>query len=82
MAVGLEILASNIQAALMNIAPIISVILIVLGGVIYGISFTQPAENRGKMQTMGVSMFIGGVIVGAIVGAATIIAEMSSGLLK
>ncbi len=81
MPIGLEVTASNISAFLMNIAPTISVILIVLGGIIYGLSYTQPPDSRGKWQTTGISMVIGGVIVGAIAGAATLIQETSSGLL-
>jgi len=82
MASGLEILISNIAQFLLTIAPMISIILIVLGGIIYALSYTQPADTRGKWQSAGVSMFIGGVIVAAIAGAATIIQEVSGGLLK
>jgi hypothetical protein len=82
MASGLEILISNIAQFLLTIAPMISIILIVLGGIIYALSYTQPADTRGKWQSAGVSMFIGGVIVAAIAGAATMIQEVSGGLLK
>jgi len=82
MASGLEILISNIAQSLLTIAPYISIILGVLGGIIYALSYTQPADTRGKWQSAGVSMFIGGVIVAAIAGAATKIQEISGGLLK
>ncbi|MEM3422827.1 MAG: hypothetical protein QXF35_01630 [Candidatus Bilamarchaeaceae archaeon] len=82
MAVGLEILISNIAAFLLNIAPMLSLILIVLGGIIYGLSYTQPADNRGKWQTTGIGMVVGGIIVGAVAGAATLIQQTSAGLLK
>lgn len=82
MAVGLEVLVSNIAAFIINIAPMISLILIVLGGIIYGLSYTQPTDNRGKWQTTGIGMIIGGIIVGAVAGAATLIQETSAGLLK
>lgn len=81
MPTGLETVASNISAFLMNIAPTISIILIILGGIVYGLSFTQPADSRGKWQNAGLSMVIGGVIVGAIAGAAVLIQETSAGLL-
>jgi len=82
MAVGLETLLSNIAQFLLNIAPTISIILIVLGGIIFALSYTQPADSRGKWQTTGVSMILGGIIVAAIAGASTIIQETSAGLLK
>jgi hypothetical protein len=82
MAIGLETTLSNIAAFLTNIAPVISLILIVLGGIAYGLAQTQPAESRGKWQTAAISMVIGGVIVAAIAGAASLIQQTSSGLLK
>ena len=82
MAVGLEVVASNIAGFLAVIAPVISLILIVLGGIVYGLAQTQPADARGTWQTAAMGMIIGGVIVGAIAGAASFIQEQSSGLLK
>jgi len=82
MAIGLEVLASSIALFLSTIAPVISLILIILGGIVYGLAQTQPAEMRGKWQTAALSMIIGGVIVAAIAGAAAIIQDLSAGLLK
>ena len=82
MAIGIEVLASGVAMFLSSIAPVISLILIILGGIGYGLAQTQPAEMRGKWQTAAISMIIGGVIVGAIAGAAVIIQDLSSGLLK
>jgi len=82
MAIGVEVLASGVAMFLSSIAPVISLILIILGGIAYGLAQTQPAEMRGKWQTAAISMIIGGVIVGAIAGAAAIIQDLSSGLLK
>lgn len=82
MAVGLEVAASNVASFLSNIAPVISLILIILGGIMYGVAQTQPADTRGKWQTAAISMVIGGVIVGAIAGAASFIQEQSTSLLK
>lgn len=81
MAIGLEVLASNIATFLTNIAPVISIILIILGGITYGLAQTQPPEVRGKWQTAAISMFVGGVIVGAVAAAASMIQETSAGLL-
>ena len=82
MAIGLETTATNIATFLTTIAPVISLILLVLGGIVFGLAQTQPPEMRGKWQTTAVSMMIGGVIVAAIAGAATIIQQTSAGLLK
>ncbi len=82
MAVGLEVVASNIAGFLSAIAPVISIILIILGGIIYGIAQTQPPDSRGKWQAAAISIVIGGFIVGAIAGAASFLQEQSSGLLK
>ena len=81
MAIGLETTASNIATFLTNIAPVISIILIVLGGIVYGLAQTQPPEARGKWQTTAMGMVIGGVIVAAIAGAAMLIQQTSSTLL-
>ena len=82
MAIGLEVVASNVAAFMGNIAPIISIILIISGGIVWGLAQMQPAEARGKWQMTGLSMVVGGLIVGAIAGAATFIQEQSAGLLK
>ncbi len=82
MAIGLEVLASSVAQFLLTIGPVISIILIVLGGIMYGLSQTQPADMRGKWQTAAISMFIGGVIIAVITGAATLIQTTSAGLLK
>ena len=82
MAIGLEILASNIEQFLLAIGPVISIILIVLGGIVYGLAQTQPADMRGKWQTAAISMFIGGIIIAVVTGAADLIQSTSAGLLK
>jgi len=39
-------------------------------------------ESRGKWQTTAINLVIGGIIIGAIVGAAGLIQETSENLLK
>ncbi|MBD3390301.1 hypothetical protein GF415_05130 [Candidatus Micrarchaeota archaeon] len=60
----------------------ISMLLIILGGLIYGISQVQPGETRGKWQTTGIAIVVGGVLIAAILGAADLIQEVSSNLFK
>ena len=82
MAIGLETTATNIATFLTNIAPVISVILVILSGIAYGLAQTQPPEIRGKWQSAAISMFIGGVIVAAIATAAGLIQQTAAGALK
>jgi hypothetical protein len=67
-----------VAATLTNIAPIISLILIILGGIIYGLAQAQPAEVRGKWQNVAISMFIGGLVIAIIAGAAELIQSTAS----
>lgn len=76
-----ETLLSSWQTILSNVAPIISVILIVIGGIVYGVAQTQPGESRGKWQAAALAMLIGGIIVAAIAGAAVLIRDTSMKLL-
>ena len=78
MAIGLEVVASNIASFLSNIAPIISIILIILGGITYGLAQAQPADMRGKWQTAAISMFVGGIIIAVVAGAAELIQGTAS----
>lgn len=74
-------LVESIKSTLLMLGPNIAVILIVLGGLAYGLAQTQPAHNRGKWQSLGMGIIIGGIIVAAIVGAAELIAKSSATLL-
>ncbi len=82
MAIGLETTITNIGSFLQGIAPTVSIILIILGGLTYGLAQMQPPESRGKWQTTAINLVIGGIIIGAIVGAAGLIQETSENLLK
>jgi hypothetical protein len=78
----IETLVAGWVEVLKNIGPMISIILIILGGVVYGLSNLQPSEVRGKWQAAAVGMVVGGIIIGAIVGAADTIQDISSKLLQ
>lgn len=79
--IGLTQIVANITATLRVIAPHISIGLIVLGGLVYGLSQTQPAEVRGKWQTTAIGLVVGGIIIGAITAAAGAIQAGSGTLL-
>lgn len=72
----------EIKQTLMALGPVVAVILVVLGGITYGLAQVQPSEKRGQWQSLAVGMVVGGIIVAAVVGAADIIATNSSNLLK
>jgi hypothetical protein len=80
MAYAVDLLTS-IASTLKSVGGVLSLILIVLAGITYGMSMMQPAENRGKWQTIAMGMFIGGVIMAAITVAAPAIQEQSGKLL-
>ncbi len=73
---------TGIESTLLQVGPIVSVILIVIGGLSYGLAQTQPADQRGKYITTAYALIAGGIVVGAITGAATLIAGQSANLLK
>ena len=79
---GLIDVLTSIQNALLQIGPLVSVILIVLGALAYGIAQTQPSDQRGKYITTAYALIAGGIVVAAITGAATLIASQSANLLK
>lgn len=82
MAVGIEVILSNIAGVLQSIAPIIALILVITGGIAYGLAQTQPGETRGKWQAVAISIFVGGLIVAAISLAAETIVDVAGGALK
>ncbi len=73
---AVEIVA-GVKLTLESIAPVLSVILIIAGGIVYGVAQTQPAEVRGKWQSLAVSMFVGGIIIAVIAGGAELIKNNS-----
>ncbi len=73
---------TGIQNVLLQVGPIVSVILIVMGGLSYGVAQTQPSDQRGKYITTAYALIAGGVVVAAITGAAALIAGQSANLLK
>ena len=82
MAIGIETTLTNISSLLETIAPILSIILIILSGIVYGLAQAQPPEVRGKWQNTAISLFVGGVILIAIAGSATIIRDTAANSLK
>ena len=77
-----ETLLSSWLETLRSAGTTISIILIILGGLMYGVAQLQPGETRGKWQTAAIGVVIGGILIAAILGAADLIQEISSNLFK
>lgn len=77
-----ETLLSSWLETLKSAGTMISMLLIILGGLMYGIAQMQPGETRGKWQTTGIAIVVGGILIAAILGAADLIQEVSSNLFK
>ncbi len=78
----IETLLSSWLETLKSAGTTISMLLIILGGLMYGVAQLQPGETRGKWQTIGIGIVVGGILIAAILGAADIIQEISSNLFK
>jgi len=77
-----ETLLSSWLETLKSAGTMISMLLIIVGGLMYGIAQLQPGETRGKWQTTGIAIVVGGILIAAILGAADLIQEVSSNLFK
>lgn len=77
-----ETLLSSWLETLKSAGTMISMLLIILGGLMYGVAQMQPGETRGKWQTTGIAIVVGGILIAAILGAADLIQEVSSNLFK
>jgi hypothetical protein len=78
----IETLLASWLETLKSAGTTISMLLIILGGLMYGVAQLQPGETRGKWQTVGIGIVVGGILIAAILGAADLIQEISSNLFK
>ena len=76
-----ETLLQSWLTVLQSIGATLSLIMIIGAGLIYAVSHVQPGETRGKWQQIAIGVFIGGVAIAAILGAAELIKNISSNLL-
>jgi len=72
---------TGVQTDLTSVGYAFSIILIVLGGLVYGYAQMQPSDQRGKYITAAYGMIIGGIVVAAITGGAEAISTTSKTLL-
>lgn len=78
---GIIDLLTSWQGTLQIAGPIIAVLLILLGGIMFGLAQVQPAESRGRWNAWALSFLIGGFVVGAIVASAASLEKIAEGLL-
>jgi len=78
----IETLLSSWLETLKSAGTMISMLLIIVGGLLYGVAQLQPGETRGKWQTTGLAIVVGGILIAAILGAADLIQEVSSNIFK
>ncbi|MEW6329714.1 MAG: hypothetical protein AB1468_06415 [Candidatus Micrarchaeota archaeon] len=78
---GIVELLTNWQGTLQTAGPIVSILLVLIGGILFGLAQIQPAEARGKWNMWALSCLVGGAIVAAIVASATTIEKIAAGLL-
>ena len=77
----IETLLSSWLEVMKSVGVQLSLLLIIVGGVVYGLAQLQPGDTRGRWQSMAIGLFIGGVLIAAIIGAADVIQTISSNLL-
>ncbi len=77
----IETLLSDILVTLKSVGVTASLLLIIIGGLAYGLAQLQPGETRGQWQNTAIGIFVGGVVIAAIIGAAELIQTISSNLL-
>lgn len=76
-----ETLLSSWLEVMKSAGITLSLLLIIVGGLTYGLAQLQPGDTRGKWQSTAIGLFIGGVLIAAIIGAAELIQTISSNLL-
>ncbi|MEW5996809.1 MAG: hypothetical protein AB1657_04410 [Candidatus Micrarchaeota archaeon] len=77
----IETLLSSWLEVMKSAGVTLSLLLIIVGGVAYGLAQLQPGETRGRWQNTAIGLFIGGVLIAAIIGAAELIQTVASNLL-
>ena len=80
---GIYVFTCNIMKTLLLLGPMIAVLAIVIGGVIYVYaSVFVTADQRGKYHTLATNLVIGALILAALVGGAGVIINVGKTLLQ
>lgn len=79
---GIVSFTCNIMLTLLTLGPLIAVIAIVLGGIVYVYaSVFVTADQRGRYHTLATNLALGGIILLALVGGVGYIVTAGKGLL-
>ncbi len=60
-----------------NIGWGLSLLLIILAGIVYGVSQTMPPDSRGKWVNTAIGLFVGGIVIAMVLGAAGMIRSLA-----
>lgn len=72
---------STVQSLLMQVGPLFSAVLFVLGGIFYAIGQLFPSYKRASLHTMAIDIIIGAIVVAVLSVASTNLAIASTHLL-
>ena len=72
---------NSVQQLLMQVGPILSALLFVLGGIFYAVGQLFPSYKRASLHTMAIDIIIGAIVVAVLSVASTNLAIASTHLL-
>lgn len=72
---------ASVQQTLMQVGPIFSAVLFVLGGIFYAVGQLFPSYKRASLHTMAIDIIIGAIVVAVLSVASTNLAIASTHLL-
>ncbi len=80
---GIKDVTCKLMVYLLELGPMVAVIALVLGGVIYiYANVFVTADQRGRYHTLATNLVIGALLLAAIVGGAGILVKSGMGFLK
>ena len=78
---GIETTLAGVQGLLMQIGPMLSAVLFVVGGIFYAVGQLFPSYKRASLHTMAIDIIIGAIVVAVLSVASTNLAIASAHLL-
>ncbi len=72
---------AGVQSLLMQIGPMLSAVLFIIGGIFYAIGQLFPSYKRASLHTMAIDIIIGAIVVAVLSVASTNLAVASTHLL-
>lgn len=78
---GIETTLAGVQSLLMQIGPMLSAVLFVVGGIFYAVGQLFPSYKRASLHTMAIDIIIGAIVVAVLSVASTNLAIASAHLL-